>query len=41
LKDKTHFIGNAERQIDAVIEKTKPLIEKYKDAADYEPREIL
>ncbi len=41
LLDKRHFIGNAERQIDAVVEKCKPLLEKYSTEAAYEPGDIL
>ena len=41
LKDKKHFIGNADRQIDAVIEKCGELIERHRKAASYEPGDIL
>ena len=41
LLDKRHFIGNADRQIDAVIEKCGDLLERYRNAASYEPGDIL
>jgi adenylosuccinate lyase len=41
LKDKSQFLGNADAQITAVQEKTKPLLTKYPDEADYEPGDIL
>jgi adenylosuccinate lyase len=41
LLDKKHFIGNANMQIDAVIEKCGELIERNRNAASYEPRDIL
>jgi adenylosuccinate lyase len=41
LLDKSHFLGNAESQIDYVTEKAKPLVNKYKKEAKYEPGDIL
>ena len=41
LDDTTHFIGNANKQMDAVKTKAQVFIDKYKDAAAYEPRPIL
>ena len=41
LKDKQHFLGNAEAQIDAVVEKAKPTLSKYSKEASYEPGDIL
>ncbi len=41
LNDKRHFIGNADRQIDAVIEKCGGLLERHEKAASYEPGDIL
>lgn len=41
LKDKSQFLGNADAQITAVQEKTKPLLTKYSDEAAYEPGDIL
>jgi len=41
LLDKRHFIGNADRQIDAVIEKCGELLERHRNAASYEPGDIL
>ena len=41
LEDKTHFLGNADAQITAVQEKTKPLRTKYVKEASYEPGDIL
>ena len=41
LLDKRHFIGNADRQIDAVIEKCGALLERHGKAASYEPGDIL
>ena len=41
LKDKQHFLGNAEKQIDLVKEKAKPLLEKYRKEAAYEPGDII
>lgn len=41
LEDKTHFLGNANAQITAVQEKTKPLLTKYVKEAAYEPGDIL
>jgi adenylosuccinate lyase len=41
LKDKSHFLGNAEAQIDAVIKKSEPTLGKYSKEAAYEPGDIL
>lgn len=41
LKDKSHFLGNADAQITAVQKKTKPLLTKYAKEAGYEPGDIL
>jgi adenylosuccinate lyase len=41
LLDKSHFLGNAELQIDYVIRKAKPLLNKYIKEAGYEPGDIL
>jgi len=41
LLDKRHFIGNADGQIDAVMEKCRALLERHKKAASYEPGDIL
>jgi adenylosuccinate lyase len=41
LLDKKHFIGNADMQIDAVIDKCGDLLERNRTAAAYEPRDIL
>jgi adenylosuccinate lyase len=41
LRDKSHFVGNAHRQISAVKEKASPLLKMYSEEAKYEPREIL
>ena len=41
IDDKTWFVGNAERQIDAVKKKAHDLLTRYSDEAMYEPREIL
>jgi len=41
LLDKRHFIGNADSQIDSVIEKCGSLFERHEKAASYEPGDIL
>jgi adenylosuccinate lyase len=41
LSDKTLFIGNSHKQIDAIIEQTQSLLKKYSAQAKYEPGEIL
>lgn len=41
LNDKSHFLGNAENQIDAIIEKANPILEKYRKESKYEPIDIL
>jgi len=41
MRDKSHFVGNAHRQIMAVKEKAAPLLERYSREAIYEPGTIL
>jgi adenylosuccinate lyase len=41
LQDKLHFVGNAYDQIKYVSDKAAPLLDRYKEAANYEPRQIL
>jgi adenylosuccinate lyase len=41
MRDRSHFVGNAYRQIMAVKEKASPLLEKYSREAAYEPGAIL
>jgi len=41
INDRAHFIGNAQRQIDQIIQKTRETIDKHSQNADYEPGEIL
>jgi adenylosuccinate lyase len=41
LKDRSRFIGNAQRQIDAVKEKAGDLLMRYSRQAEYEPGDIL
>ncbi len=41
LKDKEHFLGNAELQIDTVIKKAEQTLSKYSKEASYEPGDIL
>ena len=41
LRDKSHFVGNAHRQISAIKEKASPILQRYSEEAKYEPREIL
>jgi len=41
LRERSHFVGNAYRQIDAVKERTRVLMDEYPEEARYEPREIL
>jgi adenylosuccinate lyase len=41
LEDSWHFVGNAGEQIELVRAKAEPLIQRYADAARYEPGEIL
>ena len=41
LKEKTHFLGNADAQITAVQVKVNPLLLKYAKEASYEPGDIL
>lgn len=41
LADKRHFIGNADKQIDAVVSSAGCLISRYEKESKYEPRKIL
>jgi adenylosuccinate lyase len=41
VRDRSHFVGNAYRQIQAVKEKAAPLLRKYGREAAYEPGAIL
>jgi len=41
LEERDLFIGNADRQIDAVKEKASILLKRYVEESNYEPREIL
>ena len=41
LQDKMHFVGNAQRQIAAVVKKGRELIGKYESQSKYEPKSIL
>lgn len=41
LEDANHFAGNAREQIQEVIAKAEPLFERYAQAANYMPGEIL
>lgn len=41
LADKSHFVGNADSQIDMVAEDAQRLILQYEEEAKYEPEEIL
>jgi adenylosuccinate lyase len=41
FENRSHFVGNAYRQIDALKKKVKPLLERYSKAATYEPGDIL
>ena len=41
LLDKAHFIGSANEQIDAVVQKSRVLLERHTKAAAYEPGDIL
>jgi adenylosuccinate lyase len=41
LGDQIHFVGNAQRQIDAVKKKTASFLKKYAQQASYEPSDIL
>jgi adenylosuccinate lyase len=41
LEDTRHFVGNAKEQIQQVRSKAEPLIQRYPDAARYQPGEIL
>ncbi|KPL17640.1 MAG: adenylosuccinate lyase [candidate division Zixibacteria bacterium SM23_81] len=41
LQDKKHFVGNAQRQIAAVVKKGRELIGKYEAQSKYEPQGIL
>jgi len=35
------YIGNAQNQIDAILENTEDILQKYRKQADYEPQDIL
>ncbi len=41
LTDKEHFVGNADRQIDSVMQKAESLLDRHAKAAQYEPGDIL
>ena len=41
LQDRTHFIGNAQRQVSLVSAKAQPLLIKYHKEAQYEPKPIV
>ena len=41
LKDRHHFVGNALIQIEAVKEKSQPILDRYSVEAGYEPKDIL
>ncbi len=41
LADKEHFTGNAKEQINKTIKKADYLLNKYKEEAKYEPKQIL
>ena len=41
LEDKSHFIGNAHEQIDAVVLKSREILGRHSKAAAYEPGDIL
>jgi adenylosuccinate lyase len=41
LQDRTHFIGNAQRQVSIVNAKAQPLLIKYHQEAQYEPKPIV
>lgn len=41
LQDRTHFIGNAQRQVSLVNAKAQPLLIKYHKEAQYEPKPIV
>lgn len=41
MKEKTHFLGNADAQIESVVEKAAQILEKYPKEAAYEPGDIL
>jgi adenylosuccinate lyase len=41
LIDKRYFLGNADAQINSVIEKSKPILNRYSGEALYEPDDIL
>ncbi len=41
LGDTRHFVGNAEQQIQAVMFRSESLFQRYAEAAQYEPGEIL
>jgi len=41
LKDTGHFVGNARDQIEQVRSRAEPVLQRYSDAARYEPGDIL
>ena len=41
IKNKSRFLGNAQRQIDNIIRKTRETLERFPDAAGYEPGDII
>jgi len=41
LINKSHFLGNANSQIDSVFTKAEPILNKYHKEAEYEPGDIL
>jgi adenylosuccinate lyase len=41
LKDTVHFVGNAREQIEHVRSRAEPVIQRYSDAARYEPGDII
>ena len=41
IRDKRHFLGNAENQIIQVMLKAEPILSRYKREAAYEPEDIL
>jgi adenylosuccinate lyase len=41
LINKSHFLGNANSQIDSVFTKAEPMLKKYHKEAEYEPGDIL
>jgi adenylosuccinate lyase len=41
MNDKSHFLGNSKSQIESILRKTEPLLNKYCKEAEYEPKDIL